>query len=123
MVVAPVPYISLGLSLINFTGAKFYQGHPFPVVLALGAAVSPNPKVNISGQMDYSTGRGAALRFGLHYQVREQLGFSAGINPEMHSVHFGAHVRAGRYRFLYGIATHPYVGIAHHTTFIYQLHD
>lgn len=123
MVVMPVSRVSLGLSLINFTSARFSGSRPFPVVLALGAALHPNPRISLSGQLDYRLSGKPVVRLGLHYQVRDQLGFSAGINPEMHSVHFGAHVRAGRYRFLYGIATHPYVGIAHHTTFIYQLHD
>lgn len=123
MVVTPVPHVSLGLCLINFTSARLYEGHPFPTVLAIGAALHPNPKVNISGQLDYRTRGEAAVRFGLHYQVREQLGFSAGINPEMRSVHFGTNVLAGRYGFFYGVATHPYVGLAHHTTFIYKLHE
>ncbi|MBX2951387.1 MAG: hypothetical protein KF870_02705 [Leadbetterella sp.] len=123
MVVTPVPMVSLGLCMVNFTSAKFYDDHPLPTVLALGAGIYPNSRVNLSGQLDYRVGGGAALRLGLDYQVRKQLGFSAGIDPEMRSVHFGTRVLAGRYGFLYGIATHPYVGIAHHTTFIYKLHD
>ncbi len=123
MVVTPMPYLSLGLSLINFTSAKFYEGRPFATVLALGAGIYPNPKVNISGQLDYRSGGGTTVRFGLNYQVREQLALSAGINPEMRSVHFGTNVLVGRYGFFYGVATHPYVGIAHHTTFIYKLHE
>lgn len=123
MVITPVPLVSLGLCLINFTSAGFYQDNPFPTVLAAGISISPNTSVSLSGQLDYRTGGRAVVRLGLDYQVRKQLGFSAGIDPEMRSVHFGTRVLAGRYGFLYGMATHPYAGLAHHTTFIYKLHD
>jgi len=118
MVVTPAPQVSLGLSLSHFTLAGFQ-----PVRLSLGAAVRPEAKVHLSGQLDYPVGGRAEVRLGLHYQLRKQLGFSAGIDPALRRVHFGTNVLAGRYGFLYGVATHPYVGIAHHTTFIYQLHD
>jgi len=121
MVVTPVPALTLGLCLFNFTSAGFYNREP--VTLAVGAALRADQKVQFSAQMDYRTGHRAVMRFGLHYQVREQLGFSAGIDPEMRRVHFGARVLAGRYGFYYSIATHPYAGIAHHTTFIYTLHE
>lgn len=123
MIVSPAPLVSLGLSLMNITAAKSYEEYAFPVALAVGAALHPNEKVNLSGQLDYRAGGCKEVRFGLAYQVREQLGFSAGINPQMRSVHFGTTVLAGRYGFLYGIATHPYAGAAHHATFIYKLRD
>ena len=118
MVVTPAPKVSLGVSLSHFTSPGFQ-----PVTLALGVAVRPEAKVHLSGQLDYPVGGRAEVRLGLHYQLRKQLGFSAGVNPALRRVHFGTNVLAGRYGFLYGVATHPYVGIAHHTTFIYQLHD
>lgn len=123
MVITPASFISLGLSVMNFTAAKIDENHSFPVVLAVGAVLHTNEKVNLSGQLDYRTGGRAEVRFGMAYQIRDQLGFSAGINPEMRSVHFGTNVLAGRYGFLYAIATHPYAGIAHHTTFMYKLRD
>ncbi len=118
MLVRPSPVFSLGINLM--ASPAWVEGRP--VVLAVGAGVSPHPDIQISGQVDYGM-RGSAMRLGLHYRVREQLAFSAGVDPAVRSLHWGTRILAGRYGFLYSIATHPYAGIAHHTTFIYRLHE
>ncbi len=118
MLARPSPAISLGINLV--ASPAWVEGSP--VVLAVGAGVSPHPNIQISGQVDYGD-HGSTLRLGLHYRVREQLAFSAGVDPALRSLHWGTQILAGRYGFFYSIATHAYAGIAHHTTFIYRLYE
>lgn len=123
MIVRVLPYLQLGTRIRYGNTYPEAGGATVPAVLTFGAGLSPNAKVNLSGQVDYWSKRSAEIRLGLHYRPRDQLGFSAGAYPAGRSLHFGTDVVIGRYGLIYSIATHPYAGIAQHTTLIYKLHD
>jgi hypothetical protein len=123
MMVTPNRFFSLGLHLINFTGARLYGDVNLPTVVAFGLAINPSDKINISSQVDYILDHKPKLRLGLNYKIRDELALSSGINPEMRSVHFGANVLVKRYGFFYAVATHPNVGLAHNLSLIFKFNE
>ena len=123
MMVAPSEFFSLGLHILNFTGGSLYEKNGLPTQISFGAAIYPNKKLSISSQFDYIPGRKTVFRMGLHYQMRDEIGFSSGINPEMKSVHFGLNFLLKQYGFYYAVASHPNVGLAHQLSLIYQFNE
>lgn len=123
MIVTPNRFFSLGLHLINFAGARLYGDVNLPTIVAIGVAINPSDKVNISSQLDYILDQKPRLRLGLNYKIREELALSSGINPEMRSVHFGANVLIKQYGFCYAVATHPNVGLAHNLSLIFKFNE
>jgi hypothetical protein len=120
MLVTPNKFFSLGLHLINFTGARLYGDVNLPTVVAFGVAINPTDKINISSQMDYILDDKPRLRMGLHYKLRKELGLSTGINPEIRTVHFGTNIMVKQYGLFYAVATHPNVGLAHNLSLTFK---
>ena len=60
---------------------------------------------------------------GLNYQIKESLGLSAGINPNLKAVHFGLNLDIKKYKFSYAVSTHPNVGLSNHLTLALLLNE
>jgi hypothetical protein len=119
----PSKFFSLGLHVVNFTRAKLYESQPLPTFVNFGIGLNPSKKINISGQVDYPVGEKPLLKMGLSYQIKESLGLSAGINPNLNSVHFGLNLDIKKYKFSYAVSTHPNVGLSNHLTLALLLNE
>ncbi len=119
----PSKFFSVGLHVINFTRAKLYESQSLPTYVNFGIGLNPSKKINISGQVDYPVGEKPFLKMGLNYQVKESLGLSAGINPNLNSVHFGLNLSIKKYKFSYAVSTHPNVGLSNHLTLALLLNE
>ncbi|MCP9764367.1 hypothetical protein [Lacihabitans soyangensis] len=112
----PSKFFSIGLHVVNFTRAKLYDSQALPTFINFGIGLNPSKKINISGQVDYPVGEKPFLKMGLNYQIKESLGLSAGINPNLNSVHLGLNLDIKKYKFSYAVSTHPNVGLSNHLT-------
>ncbi len=119
----PSKFFSIGLHVINFTRAKLYESQPLPTFVNFGVGLNPSKKINISGQVDYLVGEKPFLKMGLNYQIKESLGLSAGINPNLKAVHFGLNLDIKKYKFSYAVSTHPNVGLSNHLTLTLLLNE
>lgn len=123
MLVKPAKFFSFGLHFVNFTNAKLYGETGLPIIIILGAAVNPNEKVTISCQSDYELRTRPVVRLGINYQIRKQIGVSAGVNPELRVVHFGLNFSIEKFTLFYGASTHPNVGIANQFTLMRKFNE
>lgn len=123
MLVNPSRFFSLGLHVLNITGTQLYTDVYLPTVVAFGAAIHPDEKLTISSQADFVTGQKLVYRFGLSYQIREALGLSSGVDPELRSLHFGLNMFVKQYGLNYAVSSHPNVGLAHHLSFVFRFNE
>lgn len=119
----PSKFFSVGLHVVNFTRAKVYDSQPLPTFVNFGVGLNPSKKINISSQVDYPVGEKPFLKMGLNYQIKESLGLSAGINPNLNAVHFGLNLDIKKYKFSYAVSTHPNVGLSNHLTLALMLNE
>jgi hypothetical protein len=119
----PSKFLSVGLHVINFTRASLYESQTLPTFVNFGLGINPSKKINISGQMDYPVGKKPSLKLGIAYQIKDHLNISAGINPNLNSVHFGISFGIKHYKFAYSVGTHPSVALSNHLTVAILLNE